>query len=225
MVNYHRSAGMDEAGRGPMLGPMVVCGVVFDPEGCRQLDSINIRDSKMVTPRRRFELYDEIQEIARGIATRSIPASEIDRKRKRGISLNLIEAAAFGSILRELEPDVVYIDAADVNPRRFGETVFRLSDLRPGQCKVVSEHKADERYKVVAAASIIAKVIRDRSIERLQTDFGDIGSGYPGDPKSICFVRECAKARKIPPFVRQSWESVRVIIEEFGGRQLKLDEI
>lgn len=225
MKDYHRSAGMDEAGRGPMLGPMVVCGVVFDPEGCRQLDNSNVRDSKMVTPRQRLELYDKIQETARGIAIRSIPAGEIDRKRKRGISLNHIEAVAFGSILRELEPEVAYMDAADVNSWRFGETVFRLSGLRPGQCKVVSEHKADERYKVVAAASIIAKVIRDRFIKSLQTDFGDIGSGYPGDPKSIRFVRECVKSRRIPPFVRQSWESVRVIIEEFGGRQLKLDEV
>ncbi|TFG08936.1 ribonuclease HII [Candidatus Thorarchaeota archaeon] len=224
MAESHRIAGIDEAGRGPMLGPMVVCGVAFDSEGLRQLDTLNVRDSKQVSSKRRTNLYDQILEIAAGIAIRNITAEDIDGKRERGISLNHIEALAFASILRELRPQIVYLDAADVDSHRFGETVCRLSGLGPEQCEVISEHRADENYPVVSAASIVAKVVRDRFIEELRVDFGDIGSGYPHDQKSIRFVKQCVKAKRIPPFVRRSWEPVRIIIEELSCKQLKLDE-
>ncbi|TFF86704.1 ribonuclease HII [Candidatus Thorarchaeota archaeon] len=225
MSGFHRIAGIDEAGRGPMLGPMVVCGVLFSKEGYRELEGIDVRDSKLLTPKRRAELYEKIRESASRIAIRTIRAEEIDGKRGRGVSLNHIEAVAFGSVLKELKPDIVYVDAADVDSLRFGETISRFSGLTPGKCKIISEHKADQTYAVVSAASIVAKVMRDRAIEKLYADFGDIGSGYPGDQKSIRFVRECVRAKKIPSFVRRSWEPVRVIIEQFSTRQLKLDEV
>lgn len=204
-------AGVDEAGRGPMIGPMVICGVLLFPETMPKLEKIGVKDSKTLSPTRRSILSKKINDLAEKIEIKSISASEIDRRRKR-TTLNEIEVAEFVSVVKSLKPQEVYLDAADVKAKRFGKTIGERSGLAAKGAIIVSEHKADSKYPIVSAASIIAKVERDRVIDRLHLQYGDFGSGYPSDPKTVEFVRDIIRdGRKLPPIIRKSWDSVRKI--------------
>ena len=216
-------AGIDEAGRGPLIGPLVVCGVLFEQETIHDLNGLRVKDSKMLTLRRRTQLLEPIKGLASKIELRSISASEIDRLRGQKVNLNEIEVRAFVSIAKALKPSLLYLDAVDVKAQRFGIAVSERSGLSTLGCKVVSEHKADSKYPVVSAASIVAKVERDKAIKLLHEEFGDFGSGYPSDPKTIEFVRGfLSDTGELPNIVRHSWESVNRIRDELKAKQLRL---
>ena len=216
-------AGIDEAGRGPLIGPLVVCGAMFEQETMHDLNDLRVKDSKMLTPRRRTQLLEPIKRLASKIELLSISASEIDRLRGQKVNLNEIEVRAFVSIAQALKPSLLYLDAADVKAQRFGMAVSQRSGLSKLGCKVVSEHKADSKYPVVSAASIVAKVERDKAIKLLHEEYGDFGSGYPSDPKTIKFVRDIlSESGELPNIVRHSWESVNRIRAELRTEQLRL---
>ncbi|TFG28989.1 ribonuclease HII [Candidatus Thorarchaeota archaeon] len=215
-------AGIDEAGRGPMIGPMVICGILVGPDRLHELVEIGAKDSKTLTHRSRLLLKGKIEKITAKIEMRIITADDIDRLRKR-TTLNVIEEIEFASIAKILKPKEIYLDAADVNAERFGRTIGELSGIASKGTKIVSEHKADAKYPIVSAASIIAKVQRDLAIERYHEKYGDFGSGYPNDPKTVKFVRNLVRdGKKLPPIIRKSWESVRKIIDEEATDQTKL---
>ncbi|MHA2206343.1 MAG: ribonuclease HII [Candidatus Thorarchaeota archaeon] len=215
-------AGIDEAGRGPMIGPMVVCGVLVRDNRLDDLIDLGVRDSKILSAKKREEHAEAIKEIADKIVLETISASEIDNLRKR-ITLNEIEVRAFVSIVKKLHPQEVYMDAAEVNAERFGETIATRSGFSKTECRFVSEHKADAKYPIVSAASIIAKVERDRIISHLHEDYGDFGSGYPSDPKTVRSVKEWASQGDIPNIVRKSWESVERIMNDTKTKQSTID--
>lgn len=218
------TAGVDEAGRGPMIGPLVVCGVLFDNEAIPDLKRLGVRDSKALTPKRRSELAVSVQKIAKKVEIRSVTAEEIDRLRGRGVTLNEIEVQQFVSVLKELSPKVAYLDAADVKADRFGQVIGERSGLLALGCRLVSEHKADSKYPVVSAASIVAKEEREAIISDLHKRYGDFGSGYPSDPKSVSFVRNLAEeGLEIPSIIRKSWESVSRILNDAATEQSTLD--
>ena len=206
--------GVDEAGKGPVFGPMVIAGVGCDlPETIRDL---GLKDSKLLTSRRREELYPLIQDRCH-IATKVIDASEIDRVRRK-MTMNECVALAHAEVIRKLEPSVAYVDACDVNADRYGEMVRHQL---PFVCRVISEHRADSTYEIVSAASIVAKVIRDRAISVLADEFGEIGSGYPSDPVTITFLAAYIREHKTPPpFARTSWKTVREMMGENGQTSL-----
>jgi ribonuclease HII len=207
-------AGVDEAGRGPLIGPMVICGVLVNSTTLDEIRHIGVRDSKALTPQRREKLAVKIESIAERIVTRSVSASSIDRLRKQ-MTMNKIEVREFAEVAKTLNPQKLYLDAADVKAKRFGERVGEMSGLLSKGAVIVSEHKADSKYPIVSAASIIAKVQRDDAIARLHTRFGDFGSGYPSDPKTIEFVKSLIRNKeKLPSIIRHSWDSVRRILEE-----------
>jgi ribonuclease HII len=216
----HSIAGVDEAGRGPLIGPMIVCGILVDLNSLTELERIGVRDSKVLTPARREQLKIEIEPIAEKVIIRSLSASEIDRRRKR-MTMNEIEVREFAEVVKALNPERVFLDAADVNATRFGINVGEMSGLISRGAVIVSEHKADSTYPVVSAASIIAKVERDLTIHRLHTRYGDFGSGYPSDPKTMAFVRNLVQeGKKLPSIVRHSWDSIRKILEEVEQTRL-----
>ncbi|MBD3405471.1 MAG: ribonuclease HII [Candidatus Lokiarchaeota archaeon] len=218
------TVGVDEAGRGPMIGPLVVCGVLFDDVSLKNLPSLGLRDSKTLSPTRRQEYAELIESHATRICTRYISASEIDEHRARGVSLNELEIRKFIEILQVLRPLVAYVDAADVKAKRFGDSIGTRSGLWNEGCKIVSEHKADTKYPIVSAASIIAKVERDRMISQFHEQYGDFGSGYPSDERTVSFVRELVISKEpIPPIIRRSWESVKRIVAELETKQTILD--
>ncbi|MBN2229773.1 MAG: ribonuclease HII [Candidatus Thorarchaeota archaeon] len=216
-------AGVDEAGRGPMIGPMIICGVLVDADRMHELEALNVRDSKLLSPKQREKLSEKIMKIAKKIAIREISASDIDSLRKH-TTLNEIEVSEFVSIVKTLKPEKVYLDAADVKADRFGSKIGKISGLAAKGTIIVSEHKADSKYPIVSAASILAKVERDRIITNLHQKYGDFGSGYPSDPKTVDFVRNLVRTgKKLPSIVRHSWDSVRRIIDEESTEQTRLE--
>ena len=223
MTGLHGTAGIDEAGRGPMIGPMVVCGVLIDSERLSELVQIGAKDSKTLSHSQRLKLKVKIEQVAARIEIRSVSAADIDRLRKR-TTLNEIEVAEFVSIAKALKPQKIYLDAADVIAERFGEKIGNLSGLASEGAMIISEHKADSKYPIVSAASIIAKVERDRVISEYHKKYGDFGSGYPSDSKTVDFVKNLVRNNKeLPPIIRKSWESVRRILDEESTKQSTLD--
>ncbi len=195
--------GIDEAGRGPVIGPLVISGVMVNEKGIERLLEIGIKDSKQHTSEEREELYHEIVGIGKQ-HTVKVSAAELDLLMAHE-KLNEIEAEHFATVLNALSPGIAYIDSADVNCRRFELSVSK--HLRK-KIRMVVEHKADERYPVVSAASIVAKVQRDQEIMRLHQVYGDFGSGYPSDPKTKSFIEEYFKKnRSFPECVRKKWKT------------------
>ena len=114
---------------------------------------------------------------------------------------------------------MIYVDAADVNESRFSEEILSHLSYRP---KIISEHKADAKYPEVSAASIIAKVERDRRVEKIAEEIGDFGSGYPADPRTYEFLRRYYREHgDLPPHVRRSWKSAKKVIREAMQSSLK----
>jgi ribonuclease HII len=176
---FYVFCGVDEAGKGSVLGPMVIAAVGVSSEGI--LADLGVKDSKMLSAKERERLYTIIRQRCR-VATVRLDAQEIDAVRK-DMTLNAAVARAHAQVISKLSPACAYVDACDVNTFRYAEMVKSHLEL---SCEIVSEHHADEKFPVVSAASIIAKVTRDRAIATLSKKYGDIGSGYPSDPSGSC---------------------------------------
>lgn len=205
-------AGVDEAGKGSVLGPMVTAGVLARDE--KDLLALPLCDSKKLSPKKREELYDEIISVGKIFTVIKTP-EEIDA---RMVTMSELTAACHAEVIRNLLPGTAYVDACDVNERRFGENVLRMSGV---QAKIISEHKADAKFPVVSAASIIAKVTRDRLVEDLIEEFGNIGSGYPSDSVTIEFLTNYISEHNVPPgCARKSWQTVDDIIAKCSQREL-----
>lgn len=204
-------AGIDEAGRGPVIGPLVLAGVLVAEEKIQDLIDMGARDSKKLTPKRRVELSALIENAATKLAYVEVSPEEIDGRVNRGINLNQLEAEKIAYIINELHPDKVYIDCPDVNPSRFAELLRNL--VADKEVEIIAMHYADESIPVVSAASIIAKVRRDLRVHELAERFGDIGSGYPSDPRTQKYIKRILKRKtsptNMPKCVRSSWKTIR----------------
>ena len=197
---------MDEAGKGSVLGPMVIAAVGILSEDT--LDKLQVRDSKLISPKERERLFTLIRKTCR-VATVRIDAQEIDAIR-REMTMNSCVARAHAQVISKLLPIRAIVDACDVNSFRYAEMV---KNNLLHTCEIISEHHADEKYPVVSAASIIAKVTRDRAMATLAKKYGEIGSGYPSDPVTIHWLTGYIEENKIPPpIARRSWKTVSTII-------------
>ena len=213
-------AGVDEAGRGPALGPMVLSIATIEKKDEQKLKKLGVKDSKLLNEKERERQNKELPNLLLEYKTVHIKPKEIDKLRDRK-SLNEIEAMRVGYLLNKLgkKPDVVYVDSPDPIAKNFG---VRIKKYISFNIEIKAEHKADINYPIVSAASIIAKVSRDRAIKRLSKQHGNIGSGYPHDPNTIAFICNWVKKNKaLPNFARKSWETNKNIMnKEF---QKKLD--
>jgi ribonuclease HII len=212
--------GVDEAGRGPVIGPLVVAGVNFNDDSI--LIDNNVRDSKKISPRRRNELAKIIKDSAFNYEIIKISASDIDDMRKI-ITLNEIEVNVFSMIIDKLKPDICYVDAVDVNAIRFGKNL--LSKLK-NKTKIISKHKADDIYPIVGAASILAKTVRDKEIFNISKILEKkldipIGSGYPSDPVTKYFLDKWFETYGyFPPYIRNSWKTTQNILKKYKNSKL-----
>jgi ribonuclease HII len=197
--------GIDEAGRGSVLGPLVVCGVALEEKRMKYLERLSLRDSKKVSPKRRIVLARKIDRIAECHLV-NITAKDIDLLRSKDVNLNQIEKIAINQIIGNAQPATCLIDCMDVNPERLKQEM----ELNHPEVKVVAEHGADDRYPLVSAASIVAKVERDREIQHFRKKYRNIGSGYPSDPRTISFLKQIPPG-ELPDFVRQSWATIERI--------------
>jgi ribonuclease HII len=208
--------GVDEAGRGPVIGPMVIAGVALKSES--RLNGLNVRDSKKCTPKRREQLALEINKIAKQEVI-IVSASDIDTLRE-GLTMNQIETKVFASVIEKLRPDIAYVDSADVNEERFGTDIKNELDFK---LEIISKHRADENYPIVSAASIIAKTTRDAEIRNIKKEIGEeIGSGYPSDTVTIRFLeRWIGKHGSPPPHTRLSWSTTQRIMSRMKTKKIE----
>ncbi|NHJ03191.1 MAG: ribonuclease HII [Candidatus Heimdallarchaeota archaeon] len=205
-------AGVDEAGRGPVLGPLVLAGVVMEKDAIEVLVEKGLTDSKLLKREFREELYQDILEKVLDYKIVKITAQEIDFQRMNAINLNKIELNSIVDILNSLKQwEKAFVDACDTNAERFELTLQNLVNTN-----IKAEHFADKKYPIVSAASVIAKVTRDNEILKAQKEYGvDFGSGYPNDPKTIKFLKNYYEEKsELPSIARRSWDTVRKIIEE-----------
>ncbi|MEA3431612.1 MAG: ribonuclease HII [candidate division WOR-3 bacterium] len=192
--------GIDEAGRGPAVGPMIMAGVLYDEKMDEALTKMGIRDSKRLTSKRRESLEMRIKENVERYWIVEIPVSLIDRK-----NLNTLEIESTASIINEADADRVFLDAP-VAGSGIDKYIKKLREIVRKETAITAENHADDIYPCVSTASILAKVERDRIIKKLQERYGDFGSGYPGDDKTRKFIPEW---HKFPDIVRKRWSPVR----------------
>ena len=216
-------AGIDEAGRGCVIGPLVVAGVAVKEENLSALAALGVKDSKLLTAKKREALFPEIVRLAQKHVVLKVSPLEIDRaveSQRKLHKLNRLEAETMAQIVTALEPDVAYVDAADVLEKRFGQHILEASTFKT---RIVSEHKADRTYPVVSAASILAKVERDSAVATLRSEFGDFGTGYLTDPKTTQFLTQWLRTHsEYPDCIRKSWKPAKQAKAEQGTTQQKL---
>ncbi|MBA7502281.1 Ribonuclease HII [subsurface metagenome] len=214
-------AGLDEAGRGPVFSNMVLCGVLFDERMLDELKAAGVRDSKLLSPKKRGILAKFITEKALKVEIIELSPAEIDELRLvKKINLNETEAINFARILDRLKPKIAYVDSTDPDPAMFKGRIQRHLRTKP---KLVVENFADRKYVVVGAASIVAKVRRDQRVAELRLKHGDLGSGYTSDARTISFLERWVREHgKLPEFARKSWKTAQRIESE--AKQKKLTE-
>ena len=209
--------GVDEAGKGPVIGPLVVAAVKI--KNAKDIINLGVKDSKQLAPTKRKELA-EIIKSEFDYAVEIIEAEIVDQYRRRN-KLNELNREAFERLISKLNPNVAYVDAADVNEQRFGRLI-KNSLTNENDTDVIAMHKADVKIDVVAAASIIAKETREIEIKKIKDEIGDFGSGYPSDEKTIKFLKSFyAVNGKWPTGTRKSWKTLERIrpvktLEDFG---------
>lgn len=197
--------GVDEAGRGCILGPMVICAASIDPMKECELKEMGVRDSKKLSPAQREELYGPVKRLCRTHVVK-ITAGEITALMDR-INLNEIEALKIASALSHLPAhSQVYVDSPDNIPAHFA---LRIKAYLKHPLRLTSENHADDRHLIVGAASIVAKVDRDREIGRIKTELGvDFGSGYTSDPYTTAFLARHGTDGKVQEYLRHKWKTL-----------------
>ncbi len=198
---------IDEAGRGPVIGPLVIAGLIID----KKIEGV--KDSKQLTKEKREELFKKIIENCVEYHYVILEAKEIDELRKF-MSLNEIEAYMIAKLIKKFKNKFkrVFVDSPDIIAERFGN---RINNYLDQKLEIISEHKADAKYYGVSCASIIAKVIRDKEIEKIENENNVvIGTGYPHDEQTIKVVKKYIENGEKPNFIRYSWETTKRIIKD-----------
>ena len=233
--------GLDEAGRGPMLGPLTLGAAVIPESDIELLIELGVKDSKKLSAKKREHVLNSLKqyESERGwlLCTSSIEPEEIDYGMIHG-TLNQIEINGFADLLIDIKNRlsrnklldnttiVVQVDAADVKEERFGRDIAsRLPGWPWNNWLIISKHKADEKFPAVGAASIIAKITRDLSIKKLCFETGiDLGSGYPSDNKTKKILEFLVNGEKPHHCLRWGWKSVKNAWSKYHDTPIPLRE-
>jgi ribonuclease HII len=199
--------GVDEAGRGSVMGPLVVGAVYAEDDAA--LKEIGVKDSKKLTPNARERMFDQIAAAVPRYEIVIRSAEEIDSLREK-MSLNDVELDMFRDAVSKIPVTRVYADCPDVSEMNFSSAL----SVRLGNTNVIGRHKADDTYPIVSAASIMAKVTRDRMMDDIEKEFGvNVGSGYPSDPYTMDFIEKWIKENGMSPkHTRNSWEPVKRLL-------------
>lgn len=205
--------GVDEAGRGCVLGSLVVTAVIFDDE---ELSVLPVADSKAVSKKKREVLAKDIEALAEEVSIVELTAEDINTFHRQGKTLNEMEVIAFTRALNGLStvPEQVYLDAADVNSERFRDNILKEYKLADTDIELKSEHKADENYPVVAAASIVAKVKRDE----IMSEIAPV-SGY-GDKNTVKWLKDYYRDNgELPMDARYFWKTAERVVREVDAEE------
>lgn len=209
--------GVEEAGRGPVIGPMVMAGVNIDKDDEHLFVEMGVKDSKLLTPQRREALFDKIKQTATKYHIIILSAAEVDNSLlDPNMNLNWLEAVTSAKIIDKLSPDTAILDCPSTNIPAYTEYV---RNKLTHKVKLISEHKADVNYPVVGAASILAKVTRDREIKKIKDKIRiDFGSGYPADPRTVKFLNENYEKHK--EIFRKTWSSYKKVVAKKNQKGL-----
>jgi len=211
--------GVEEAGRGPVIGPMVMAAVTMDEKNIHKLENLGVKDSKLLTPLQRENMFEKIKSIVKSHEILILfPEKVDDALTSDDLNLNWLEAITSAELIDKLKPDKAILDCPSNNVKAYKEYV--INKLKH-KAEIIAEHKADLNYPIVGAASILAKVTRDAEVKKLRDEIGiDFGSGYPSDPKTIKFLKE--NWNKYPHIFRKTWASYKKVAE--SKDQKALDE-
>jgi ribonuclease HII len=207
--------GVDDAGRGPLIGPMFLAGVLVEKETEQEFKELGVNDSKIIVHPVRVKLSKIIHEKAVGYHVERTEANDIDTSILSGTNLNTLEAMKAANIINKLthgrkENILVILDCPSVNTVAWKKTLMSFVTT-DASIDVRCEHKADATYPSVSAASILAKVAREDSLVDLKKQFGNFGSGYPSDPLTKDFVRKFGDKFKDSGLFRKTWATWKAI--------------
>ncbi|MFH1326893.1 MAG: ribonuclease HII [archaeon] len=202
--------GIDDAGRGPVIGPMVLAGCLLDKKVEANLKKLGVKDSKQLTTKRREILVNIIKEQAETFEMIVIPPRIIDGKSGESrIKLNELEAKAAAEIINRINKGFskikVIIDCPSTSIVKWTEYLkTKIKDL--STLEISCEHKADKNHISVSAASIIAKSVREKEMTKLRKKYGEeIGSGYTSDPLTQKFLEKYAQKYEHEGIFRKTW--------------------
>jgi len=206
MARSRRVMGVDEAGRGAVIGPLVVAGVVVEEDYIPVLKQVGVKDSKKLARERRRKIYERLEELGVEMVYGLVEPSRIDMytRRSGGPGINALEVEEIALMAKNISPNLLIVDSPTVRTDYVREELQRQL---PG-VEIISECRADERYPIVAAASIVAKIKRDEAVEEISRELGYVGSGYPSDAKTREFLTRLIRMRENMGIVRKSWRTL-----------------
>ncbi len=222
--------GIDDAGRGPIIGPMILAGVLVDKAQEAKLKKMKIRDSKTVLQPERVKLAKLIKENSYAHHVAKTFPTEIDSSLQGGTNLNTLEAKKAAEIINSInsgkyqkEKIKVILDCPSINTNAWLGTLLKFIKQKDN-LQFICEHKADAKYVSVSAASILAKVTREEEVAKLKSKYGEIGSGYPADPITKEFLKKHGKEFENEGIFRKTWATWKVLFPSAGKMQSTLDK-
>ena len=216
--------GIDDAGRGPVIGPMILAGCLLDSKFEKELKQLGVKDSKAVTQKRREFLEKKIKEKAETFEIQIVTPEKIDKSKAKGINLNEVEAIMAAKIINKINKGFgrikVVIDCPSPTLSKWCDFVkTKIKNL--SNLEISCEHKADKNHVSVSAASILAKCVREREIDKLKKVFGEeIGSGYPSDPLTCRYLEKNAIKQKDSGIFRKTWTTWKVACKNLKQKKL-----
>lgn len=215
--------GVDEAGRGPVIGPLVVASFSVPEDKIDQIKSLGVKDSKRIDAKKRIQLFHDILNLQGKYFFKILTPSFLNKEMKK-YNLNQIELFAFRDSIMGLKVPIkkIYSDSCDVDSNRFSFNLKELLGQEYSNSKFIVSHKAEDKYPIVAAASILAKVKRDELVKKIETEARvSFGSGYPSDPKTRKFLEDYYKLHNsFPDYVRKEWKTLTNIKNSIAQKKL-----
>ncbi len=211
--------GIDDAGRGPVIGPMVLAGCLIDDKTATKFKKWGVRDSKQLTPKRREFLAEKIKEEAETFEVVMADADEINTKQDSGTNLNMLEALKTAKIINKINNQIsskdhpegrkirVVVDCPSTSIIKWRDFLMtKIKDL--SNLEVICEHKADKNHVSVSAASILAKSAREKEMDKLKKKYGEeMGSGYTSDPSTSKFLTKNVNKHNNSGIFRKNWST------------------
>jgi ribonuclease HII len=236
----YKVIGIDEAGKGPVIGSMFIgFSIIYLANGLKDLNNyqthlkeLGVKDSKKLTPKKRNEIYQKLKQ-EMDIKYVQLTPALIDTNYFSGGTLHELELSGIVQILESEKPNLVIIDALTSKPEAFGEEILKRLSF---ECKIISENKADSKYEIVGAASIIAKELREQELREINNNVANIlslpspspesphsitGSGYPSDGKTRAFLEQHWNNKEFEFIFRKSWATYSNVSGEKG--QLRVE--
>lgn len=210
--------GIDEAGRGALIGPLVIAGLLIKKSKEKKLKELGVKDSKKILSKKRIEIDKEIKKIADDYIILKISSKQLNKEMEKR-NLNEIEITRIAQIINSfwMRKPKVFIDAIETNTEKFRNKI--LKKLKNKDIEIITENFADEKFVIVGGASILAKVERDKEISKLHKEYGFFGSGYPSDERTVKFLKKIDR-NKYNEIVRLKWITSENILKERNQKKL-----